>query len=178
MILKMTPEELVGRYIQGERDFRGIIVIQSPLDVKGSEIDFRGLCLQNINLSGACLKKADFTGADLSGANLFGSVLEQACLKRAIVRDANLYSANLRWCDLSEADLKGSVLDHINATCAYFDRAINIGALEYAILADASFQDAHISDQLICRGGNLIWRTIMPDGTVMLGPQYGDGEGR
>ena len=173
MILKMTPEELVGRYIQGERDFRGIIVIQSPLDVKGSEIDFRGLCLQNINLSGACLKKAD-----LSGANLFGSVLEQACLKRAIVRDANLYSANLRWCDLSEADLKGSVLDHINATCAYFDRAINIGALDYAILADTSFQDAHIPDQLICRGGNLIWRTIMPNGTVIIGPQYGDGEGR
>ncbi|WP_334960490.1 pentapeptide repeat-containing protein [Nostoc sp.] len=174
----MTPEELVGRYLQGERDFRGIKLTQSPLDIEGNEIDLRGLYLQEINLSGACLKKADFTEADLTGANLFGSVLEQACLKRAIVRDANLYSANLRWCNLTEADLRGSVLDHINATCAYFDRAINIGALEYAILADASFRDAHIPDQLICRGGNLIWRTIMPDGTIKLGPQYGDGEGR
>ncbi|NJL62138.1 MAG: hypothetical protein HC903_10275 [Methylacidiphilales bacterium] len=109
----MTPEELVGSYLQGERDFRGIKLIQSPFDVEGNEID-----------------------------------------------------------------LRGSVLNHINATCAYFDRAINIGALEYAILADASFQDAHIPDQLICRGGNLIWRTIMPDGTIKLGPQCGDGEGR
>lgn len=178
MVLEMSPEELVGRYLQGERDFRGIKLIQSPFDVEGNEIDLRGLCLRDINLSGAYLKKADFTETDLTGANLFGAVLEQACLKRAIVRDANLYSANLRWCNLTEADLRGSVLNHINATCAYFDRAINIGALEYAILADASFQEAHIPDQLICRGGNLIWRTIMPDGTIKLGPQYGDGEGR
>lgn len=178
MVLKMTPEKLVGRYLQGERDFRGIKLIQSPLDVKGNEIDLRGLCLRDIDLSGACLKKVDFTGADLTRINLFGAVLEQACLKRAIIKDANLYSANLRWCDLTEADLRGSILDHINATCAYFDRAINIGAFEYAILADASFQDAHIPDQLICRGGNLIWRTVMPNGTIEVGPQYGDGEGR
>jgi uncharacterized protein YjbI with pentapeptide repeats len=177
MVLVMTPEELVGRYLQGKRDFQGIKLIQSPLDVEGNEIDLRGLCLQEINLSGACLKKVDFTAADLTRANLFGAVLEQACLKRAVIRDANLYSANLRWCNLTEADLRGSVLNHINATCAYFDRAINIGALEYAILADTSFQDAHIPNSLICRGGNLIWRTIMPDGTIQLGPQYGDGEG-
>jgi hypothetical protein len=90
MILKMTPEELVGRYIQGERDFRGIIVIQSPLDVKGSEIDFRGLCLQNINLSGACLKKADFTGADYLCRNTFykeQKIAVISCLKNITITE-------------------------------------------------------------------------------------------
>jgi hypothetical protein len=34
------------------------------------------------------------------------------------------------------------------------------------------------SKQLLCRGRNLIWNTVMPDGTIEVGPQFGDGEGR
>ncbi|MEA5513982.1 pentapeptide repeat-containing protein [Nodularia sp. UHCC 0506] len=174
IVLKMTPEELVGHYLQGERDFRGIKLIQSPFDVEGNEIDLRGLCLQEINLSGACLNKADFTEADLSGGNLFGAVLEQACFRRAIVRDANMYSINLSWADLTEADLRGTILTHMNANCAYFDRA-NFGyRFEYAILAETSFRDALIPKQSICGYGNLIWNTTMPDGTVERGPYWGD----
>lgn len=82
-----------------------------------------------------------------------------------------------RWCNLTDADLRGSDLDHINATCAYFDGA-NLNTLNYAILADTSFRNALITRELICRAGNLIWRTIMPDGTIEVGSQYGDGQGR
>ncbi|MGF1673439.1 MAG: pentapeptide repeat-containing protein [Rivularia sp. (in: cyanobacteria)] len=174
MVLEMTPEELVGRYLQGERDFRGIKLIQSPLDVEGNEIDLRGLCLRDIDLSGACLKKVDFTGADLTGINLFGAVLEQACLKRAIVRDANLYSVNLSWGNLTEADLRKTILTQMNATCACFDGAQFGYRFEYAVLAETSFRDALIPKQSICGYGNLIWNTTMPDGTVEHGAYWGD----
>ncbi len=172
--VEMTPEDLVGGYMQGIRDFRGIKLIQSPLDVQGNEIDLRGLCLHQINLSGADLGKADFTESDLTGANLFGAVLKQARFRRAIVRNANMYSVNLSWADLSEADFWGTTLCHMNANCAYFDGAKFSYGFEYAILAETSFHNALIGNATICSGGNLIWNTTMSDGTIEHGPYWGE----
>lgn len=172
--VEMTPEDLVGRYMQGERDFRGIKLIQSPLAVEGNEIDLRGLCLRDINLSGAYFHQADFTESDFTNANMIGAIFKESCFKRAIIRDANMHSINLRWSDLSEADFWGTNLSHVNATCAYFNRAKIHYGFEYSILAETSFHDALVSKDIICSSGNLIWRTIMPDGTIENGPYWGE----
>lgn len=172
MTWEITAEELWFRYADGERDFRGIDLIQSEREIEGNPINLREFNLTEINLRGAYLRYADLTGANLTGA-----VLIEACLKRAIVRDANLHSANLHWSDLTEADLRGTNLDHVNATSAWFCGA-NIGGFSYAILANANFRDAITWKSAICRGGNLIWKTTMPDGTIEEGPQFGDGKGR
>jgi uncharacterized protein YjbI with pentapeptide repeats len=174
----MTPEDLVGSYMQGIRDFRGIKLVNSEFEIPGAEINIRGFCFSGANFSGADLSKADLTEADLTGANLLGAILRSAQLNQAILRDVNFYGACMQWCGLIEADLLGSNLSYINATCACFDGAINIPPMEHAIFASTTFTGAQITKQLICRGGNLIWRTIMPDGEIVVGPQYGDGHGR
>ena len=176
MVWEITPDELWFRYADGERDFPGIKLLQSER-ASGQMIDLQGFDLRGINLRRADLKYAGLTGVDLTGADLTGSVLIEACLERAIVRDASLYSANLHWCNLVQANLGGANLNHVNATSATFFRA-NIGAFEYAILANANFRDATIGNSTLCRGGNLIWDTTMSDGTIVVGSQFGDGEGR
>ncbi|WP_181280726.1 pentapeptide repeat-containing protein [Aphanothece hegewaldii] len=173
----MTPDELWFRYADGERDFRGIELIQAENNLRGNPIELRGFDLREINLRGAYLRLADFSETDLTGADLSGAFLVEATLKRTIIRNANLQSVNLHWSSLHEADLRGANLDHMNASSAFFCGA-KIDTFQYAVLAYANFQNATIPKQLICRCGNLIWRTTMSDGTIVVGPQYGDGEGR
>ncbi|MBN3873856.1 pentapeptide repeat-containing protein [Nostoc sp. JL33] len=170
---EITAEELLARYADGERDFRGIELIQSegvPLD---SSIDLEGAILRDINLRGAYLRQADLCRADLTGADLFGVSLEGAWLKRAIVRDANLYSANLSWCDLTEADLGGTNLAQMNASSAVFCGA-NISSFEFAILIKTNFRDAYIAPNIIWSYGNFVYQTTMPDGTIKGGPFFGE----
>ena len=166
MVWKITPDELLVRYADGERNFAGIELIQSAEEPKDNMIDLQGAILPDINLRGAYLRQADLTGADL-----FGVSLELAWLKRAIVRDANLNSANLSWCNLTEADLRGTDLNHMNASLAIFCGA-NIGGFSYAILAHANFRSADVSQINICSSYNLIWETTMPDGSVESGPYW------
>ena len=173
MAWEITTEELLVRYDSGERNFAGVKLIKTC-----GAIDLKGLNLQGITLRGADLTGADLTGADLTGADLTGAVLVETYLERATIRDANLYSANLHWCNLVEADLLRANLDHVNATSAFFCGAINIGGFEHTILAKTNFKDALIPNCNICRGGNLIWDTTMSDGTIVPGPQFGDGQGR
>ena len=171
MVWKITAEELLVRYETGERNFAGVEGIQNhgQIDLKG--FDFRG-----INLRGADLTGVDFTGSNLTGAHLTGAILKTAILERAIIRDASLYSANLRWANLSEADLGGTDLYHINASGAFFGRAKNIDSLNYAILTDANFRDAHICPDSLYAHGNLLWNTTASDGHIISGPLYGDGK--
>ncbi|WP_407674182.1 pentapeptide repeat-containing protein [Nodularia harveyana] len=173
MVWEITAEELLARYADGERDFRGIELIQSqgvPLD---SSIDLEGAILRDINLRGAYLRQADLCKADLTGADLFGVSLESACLKGAIIRDANLYSANLSWCNLTEADLGGTNLAQMNASSAVFCGA-NISSFEFAILIKTNFRDAYIAPNIIWSYGNFVYQTTMPDGTIKSGPFFGD----
>ncbi|WP_228021482.1 pentapeptide repeat-containing protein [Vasconcelosia minhoensis] len=177
MVWELTPEELLIRYDYGERDFRGIKLIESERDINGEQVTLRGADLREINLRGSYLREVDLTEANLTGADLSGICLESAVLKRAIIKDACLHSANLHWCIFDEADLTGTVLNHMNACSAFF-RNVKIGPFEYAVLADANFNGAMTPNQLLCRGGNLIWDTVMPDGSIVAGPQFGDGKGR
>lgn len=102
MAWEITPEELLVRYDDGERNFAGIKLIYSY----GAPAHYAGI------------------------------------------------------------DLKGIVLRDINLRGAYF---------EQAILAQTKFQGADITARSICSRWNLIWKTTMPDGTVVEGPQWGNG---
>ncbi|MGB3637228.1 MAG: pentapeptide repeat-containing protein [Rivularia sp. (in: cyanobacteria)] len=172
MVWEITAEELLERYADGERNFAGIELIQSdgvPLD---SSIDLEGAVLRDINLRGAYLRQACLIEADLTGADLFGAYLELADLDRAIIRDANLFSANLSWCHLTQADLRGTDLNRMNANKALFRGAV-IDGFSFAILIDTNFQDAYIAPNVIWSYGNFVYRTIMPDGSIIDGPLIG-----
>lgn len=80
--------------------------------------------LQQVDLSGAILRRvdlrrADLSGAILSGADLSGAILRKAILRRAILSEADLSGADLRmaylrgadlsWADLSGADVKNAI---------------------------------------------------------------------
>ena len=85
----MTADELLQRYAEGRRDFRGVLL--PGADLRAAElpdVDFRG---------------ADLTGANLERANLCGADLSQACLGRAQLTAAQFRRARLAWADLRDA---------------------------------------------------------------------------
>ena len=161
MACQFTAEELLALYADGERDFAGIELIQSEGVPNEASIDLEGAILREINLR----------GADLTRADLFGACLEDAWLDYAIIRDANLCSANLSNCSLTKADLTGTKLRSINAISANFSGAL-ITHINYAVLAQANFQDTSIGARHLCRFFNLIWHTTLPDGTIEGGPYW------
>ncbi len=180
MVWEITADELLERYADGERNFAGIKLIPyirfskySPKN-SGDSIDLEGVVLRDINLRGAYFNQVHLIGADLTGSDLGGIFLRRCRLNEGIVRDANLCAANLHESGFNNTDLRGSDLNQINATAAGF-RGAYIHTLEYAILAQTNFKGAKTESGLICRGQNLIWHTTMPDGTVIEGPQWGNG---
>jgi uncharacterized protein YjbI with pentapeptide repeats len=108
--LQLPPQnvrELLERYVAGERDFRGINLIQANLS---------GYNLSEADFSQADLSGAKFIGSNLSWAILRGTQLEKANFTRAILQRSNLCHANLsgaifQGADLREANLQGANLD-------------------------------------------------------------------
>ncbi|MHC5718862.1 MAG: pentapeptide repeat-containing protein [Nostoc sp.] len=178
MVWKITTDELLTRYKAGERNFAGVELLRiigemGEIDgVDGQITGLEGADLRDINLRGANLEKVDLSGADLTGADLFGAYLGEAGLVKTILRDANLFSANLSWATLNGADLTGANLSRVNASSAVFIGA-KVGHFEYADLTQANFRDSTANNAYgLCRSFNLIWRTIMPDGSIEEGPYY------
>ena len=181
MVWEITPEELLERYADGERNFAGIDLIKyhrpspySPKQPYRDTIELENVVLRDINLRGANFEQIYLTGVDLTGADLCGIFLNGCNLVEGIIRDANLRAANLQLSGFFDADLRGTNLDYMNASSADF-RGVQIGFFERAILAETNFKGAHTESGLICRGQNLIWNTTMPDGTIVRGPQWGNG---
>jgi uncharacterized protein YjbI with pentapeptide repeats len=72
------------------------------------------------------------------------------------------------------ADLIGSNLYHANAIGAIFREARFLYGGEHNIFICADFRGASIAHDAICRGMNVIWDTIMPDGSIERGPYFGE----
>lgn len=89
----MKVEELIKRYLAGERDFRGV-------DLRGAD------------LSGVDLEWADLSGADLEWTNLEWAILRGTILERANLSGAFLRGADLEWANLRGAHLRGAHLSH------------------------------------------------------------------
>ncbi|MEA5618902.1 pentapeptide repeat-containing protein [Cronbergia sp. UHCC 0137] len=173
---KITGDELLERYASGERNFAGVELVEygsRPSKYSGPGSDLDGVVLRDINLQGAVFQQVYLIGADLTGADLGGIFMLSSCLSEGIIRDANLCGANVCRSGFINTDLRGTDLNNINATGTCF-RGAYLPTFESAILADANFQGAHTRSELICNGWNLIWRTTMPDGIVVRGPQWGN----
>lgn len=175
MAWEITTEDLLKRYTSGKRNFAGAAVIRDS-EVGRNFIDLEGAVLRDINLRGADLSFANLRGSDLTGADLFGAFLTEACLDSAIIRDANLEGVNLSRCDLTNADLTGSLIYCANAILAKFCGA-KLTRFGDVILIKANFRGATPAlDHWICRGTNVVWNTILPDGTLVKGPYFGNWE--
>jgi uncharacterized protein YjbI with pentapeptide repeats len=170
---EITTDELLKKYTSGKRNFARAVVIRE----KGygrQFIDLEGAILRDINLRGADLSFAELRGADLSGADLFSASLIEAQLDGAIVRDANLNCVNLCRCNLTNADLTGSSLHYVNAIDANFRGARILHGGEHNVFIGTNFQGTSIPQDGICRAMNVIWDTVMPDGTIQRGPYFGE----
>jgi Domain of unknown function (DUF1830)/Pentapeptide repeats (8 copies) len=97
--------ELLDRYAAGERDFRGMSLIQANLS---------GYNLSEADFSQAELSGADFSRSNLSWAILRGAQLEKANFTRAILQRSNLSHANLSGAVFQGADLRGANLQSAN----------------------------------------------------------------
>ncbi|MBW4559043.1 MAG: pentapeptide repeat-containing protein [Trichormus sp. ATA11-4-KO1] len=177
MVWRITTDELLARYKAGELNFNGIELIRIVGEmgerdgIDGQITGLEGADLRGISLRGANLEDVDLSGANLTGSDLFGAYLGGAGLVKTILRDANLFSANLNHATLTGGDLTGANLSHVNAISTVFIGA-KVGHFEYADLTQANFRDSTANAYGLCRSFNLIWRTIMPDGSIEEGPYY------
>lgn len=102
----MTVDELVGRYVRGERTFMGSFFdCADPSGVK-----LQNTNLKRVNLAFSYLIRANLQGVNLQGANLKGANMEDSDLRGANLRDASLQGANLQGANLSSANLQGANL--------------------------------------------------------------------
>ncbi|NER82582.1 MAG: hypothetical protein F6K42_24085 [Leptolyngbya sp. SIO1D8] len=101
-----TPEILLQKYAQGERDFSDISLNECTLSgAKLPHIVLQRASLKVVNLSTANLSYSDLSGAILNVSRLNGTNLSQACLQKAQLNVANLIRAVLVGADLAEASL-------------------------------------------------------------------------
>ena len=120
----MDVDELLERYIRGERNFVRVEIIRANL----SGANLSGTDLSEAELIGAELNRANLNGANLSGAelnraNLIKANLSGAELKLIDLREANLSEAELSEVKLGGADLSGANLSRANLSTANFNRA-------------------------------------------------------
>jgi tetratricopeptide (TPR) repeat protein len=124
---KLTREDVIRLYNEGERDFR-----KQKLDrINLSDADLRGADFSGADLSRANLQRIDLTGARLIGAKLYGAYMRNAVLRGAKLNGAWLQNADLGWADLSmaqlyRADLGGSKLNGARVTDQQLRRAASL----------------------------------------------------
>ncbi|WP_318285842.1 pentapeptide repeat-containing protein [Limnospira fusiformis] len=93
----MDATELISRYAEGERNFKGIslrgIILTTRNHPESSSISTIGVGASQIN-NRAQLIGADFSEADLSGAHLSLANLSKVNLSGAIAQDRTLRTYN------------------------------------------------------------------------------------
>ncbi|OLP18827.1 hypothetical protein BST81_08820 [Leptolyngbya sp. 'hensonii'] len=175
----MDTKELLTRYAAGERNFRGVALMQ--VDLTGA--DLQGIDLSEAQLCFAVLSHANLTGANLTAANLNGTEVVRANLHKAKLARAQMIGANFSMAILTQADLTGAILSwvnftkanlgHANLTQASLDWVVMLGTqlhgskltqarLSGANLAKANLNGADISDIELTEDPRL--PIILPDG--------------
>jgi len=155
MLRKISKEEFLKRYAEGERNFQ-------EYDFTGMNLS--GALLAGINLSRSQLIQTKLTeanlsnsiliNANLSAVTLDGANLNRANLTRATLKKASLNQASLRVTILLEADLSGAVMGKADLYKARLRRAN---------LTDADLSTANLSE------ANLVYitynsKTLFPKG--------------
>ena len=140
----ITPEELLKRYKEGERDFTGINLTASNL----YSPNFSGANLSSANISKATFSgEANFSEANLSNANLVGLNLRKANFFKANLKDANLVNANLIEASFKEANLEVAKLQQAlyNATTIFPTDFDPVKAGAYLMALDVSLPKAKLA---------------------------------
>jgi uncharacterized protein YjbI with pentapeptide repeats len=116
--------------------------------------EWRGACLDGLDLTGAKLSQSDLSEADFKNSLLARATLVSARLYRAKFHQADLTDAILDGADLSSADLFQAVLRRVNLPRAHL-RGANlhqVDAME-ANLAAAQLTDAYLVMINLSRAG-------------------------
>ena len=128
---KMTVEELLGRYADGEREFR-------RLDLSGADLSNRnldGIVLIGSNLAGSKLDNSSFQRASLQAVDF-----QQASMCHANFSPSAMIRADLFQAKLSEANLAGAILDESCMVHADLSRASLFGtSLDETLVGNTQF---------------------------------------
>lgn len=92
----MKAQELIAKYRQGERNFKGVNLKDENLaweNLSGS--NFEGANLESVNFKGSILHEVTFQGANLSFSDLSSAELINTNLRDAKLQGANLSSTQL-----------------------------------------------------------------------------------
>lgn len=138
------PYEIIKNYINGESDFRGLELSQTPLssinliNVILDNSNFKQANLNNCNFSYSSLIKANLALADLKLANLSHAHVsfQQACLVEADLRKSNLEQANFCFTNLQESDLRDSNLFKASFAAADLRGAKLASSYSYTVYYD------------------------------------------
>jgi 2-iminobutanoate/2-iminopropanoate deaminase len=183
----MDAEELLGKYANGERNFRSENLRKADFEGANlTESDFTSTDLSGADLNNANLSKADLDSTNLTRASLINANLSALVngsdlnLTWADLNGANLSKANLESANFSNADLNSANLSKANLESANFQKACLQGTnLERADLQNANLMNANLNGANLKRadltGSNIYGATfknadltgaIMPDGEV------------
>ncbi|MEO0140647.1 MAG: pentapeptide repeat-containing protein [candidate division WOR-3 bacterium] len=119
-------------------------------------VDWSGMDLQHLDLSGrilACsrLEKSNLTGANLKGAVLSGANLTEAELYKAILDEASIWNSLLMEAKLGSTSLKGARLAESDLRKALFVEADLEGAyFGISDLSEAVFYDSNMRNANFC----------------------------
>ena len=142
------PYEIIKNYINGESNFCGLEMSQTPLSgisLKKVVLDnsnFRQANLNRCNFSCSSMVQVNLAFADLQLADLSHVNFKQACLIEADLRKSNLEEANFQSANLQESDLRGSNL--LNASFAAAD--VRGAKLESTYSYDVYYDDQTLFD--------------------------------
>lgn len=140
-LIKAIREGTIDKTTLQQVDLSGAILRRVDL----RRADLSGAILSGADLSGAILSEADLSGANLSGAILRKAILRRAILSEADLRMAYLRGADLSWADLSWADLSEADLSEADLSDADLSDAILIEAnLSKANLSGANLSGADL----------------------------------
>jgi hypothetical protein len=110
-----------------------------------AEVDLRSANLSRTNLRGCNLSEADLSNAILSGASLSNANLAKANLSNANLWWANFWKARLSQATLTDAELWHANLTNANLSQANLERA----DLTSAVLVETNLKQANISGAIV-----------------------------
>lgn len=172
----LEREQLIQRYMAGERDFQGLDLIQANLSgVNLSGADLSRTQLMLANLGEVVLEDSRLMGANLTGADAIGGYFRRSQMIGAILIGTDLSEADLMAANLVGANLGGANLTGANLQNANLSEAVLIGAnLQDCNLEGASLWGANLSGADLTQArlhpdslatANL-WGTTLPNGQV------------
>lgn len=135
--VKINGEELLKRFIAGERNFSGVIVKKSRHELLFQGVDLSGINFEratlSVDFSGATMRDSnfrysvwggylswedvDFTGSDFTGINNeVGCIFTRCNFSDTIWDNADLWQSGFEKCNLRGADFSDAIFSEV-----YFD---------------------------------------------------------